>query len=106
LDILAEFPHAMLHTYTPGTARQASKFPFETVERLSSPDNLFSTEGETEKRTAMRGHHLALCFIHLEFESSLEIIPDTAHHPFTRQLALHQNDEVVSVTSEAMASCL
>jgi len=30
----------------------------------------------------------------IEFESALKKSPDTAHHSFTRTLALHQNDEV------------
>ena len=50
--------------------------------------------------------HLAFLLVDFELESLFKKPGDTGHDPLTRPATLHQDDEVIGIAGEAVASPL
>jgi len=96
----------IVHGDEPGPAGQFLELSFEFTEGLLRPVNLGPTEGETEKGSLICRDDTALLLVDPEFEMTFQEAFQASHDPFSRLAALHQNDEVVGIAGETMATFL
>ena len=67
---------------------------------------LGTSEGKTKEGCLIRRDDPAFLLIDPEFESTFQEAFQASHDPFSRLAALHQNDEVVGIAGETMATFL
>jgi hypothetical protein len=105
-DIFLKLPHAVIHGDKPTPACQATDLSLKLLERLIRPANFSSFKGKAKETALIRGRHPALLFINLELELLLKKAPDAFHHPFSCTLALYQDNKIVRIANESMATHL
>ena len=105
-DIFLKLPHAVIHRDKPTPACQATDSPLKLIERLIRPTNFSSLKGKAKETALIRGRHPAFLFINLELELFLKKAPDAFHHSLSRTLAFYQDNEVVRIADEPVASFL
>lgn len=91
---------------TPAPSGQFLDALFETHKSLVRPTDLGARKGKTEEGDLVGMSHLAFLLVDFEFESLFKKPGDTGHDPLTRPATFHQDDEVIGIAGEAVASPL
>ena len=71
---------------------------------LVRPEYFGSLEDEAKKADLVASGDRALVFVDRELEFEGQILSGTRHDPLASPLTLHENDEVVRVTDELVAT--
>lgn len=106
MDLLGQLVQPVLHGDEPTSASEFSDSASEFLVCFVRPEDANSLEGEAKKDDAVGSCYRTLGFIDRELEFVRQEVADALHDPFAGTLTLHQYDEVVSVTDEAVATLL
>ena len=105
-DVGRQLVQPVLHGDEPASSGVLPDAATEFLVRLVRPEDFGSLEDEAKKADLVASGDLTLVFIDRELELVREIPPHAPHDPLSRTLALHENDEVVGVTDELVATAL
>ena len=96
----------VLHGDEPASSGVLLDAAAELLVRLVGPEDFGSLEDEAKKADLVASGDLTLVFVDRELELGGQILPDAPHDPFSGTLTLHEDDEVVGVTDELVATFL
>ncbi len=105
-DVGGQLVQPVLHGDEPASSGVLPDPAPELLVRLVGPEDFGSLEDEAKKANPVAFGNLALVFVDRELEPRGQIVPDAPHDPFAGTLALHQNDKVVGVPDELVATLL
>ncbi|MPN33802.1 hypothetical protein SDC9_181294 [bioreactor metagenome] len=102
--VLPQLVQPIGHRYPPASAGEFLHPVLEGHQLLVQPADLAPVDGEAQEAAFAHSRHLAFGRVEFELQSSFQVARQTLHDPFSGSLAFDQNDHVVGVTGEAVAS--
>src|SRR4030042_5069769 len=103
-DVKEEGCVSVLHGHAPPSPGQAAQFGFESMDSFLSDGQFHPWEREPKKGTVLSTEDFAFVPVDLNLECSLKETADTCYHTMSGTFRLYQDDQIICVACEPMAT--